>query len=202
LKTLIATLCLVLSSSAFAGILYSNGPVNGSSNAYFIDTYTVSDQFSPSGSQMYGFGIAEWVPAGATPLSFDWDVGTSAFGSDLGSGVATIGGGGNAIATVLCYNGGLINGYGYDVYNIDVTTGLITVGAGDWLTLFGAADSYGGRDAWDVNFGPSAAEHSLLGSIDSETFTINGAAIPEPSTFLLLGGGLLGLAALRRKFGR
>ena len=84
--SLLTIMCLVLGATAFAGNLYSNGRANGTNDAYFIDVYQVSDQF-PTSSGMRGFAIAEWVPAGATPLTFDWPVGSTSFGSDLGSGV-------------------------------------------------------------------------------------------------------------------
>jgi hypothetical protein len=62
---------------------------------------------------------------------------------------------------------------------------------------------------WDENSGagcksigcPSQASESAVGTIASEAFTIIGtAATPEPSSILLFGSGILGLAGvLRRK---
>jgi hypothetical protein len=211
MKTFALTLFALLLAGlpATASILYSNGPVNGTSTAYYIDVYVVSDQFTPSGSDMTGFEIAEWVDSGVTPLTFDWAVGSAAFGNDVASGVATIGGAGNATATLLCQSGAAFNGgtcgasFGYDVYQVDVSTGPITVSAGDWLTLTGATDNEDLRDAWDMNSGPSQAEHNTLGSVPSESFSITSGAVPEPSTLMLFGCGFLGLAAvLRRKANR
>ena len=47
----------------------------------------MSDSFVPNASgNMTSFDIALWSPAGATPLTVDWAVGTTSFGSDVGSG--------------------------------------------------------------------------------------------------------------------
>ena len=57
---------------------------------------------------------------------------------------------------------------------------------------------------WDENSGPSTAYENTLGSIPSEAFTLTGApgggTTPEPSSVMLFGSGVLGLAGvLRRK---
>ncbi|MGB8769522.1 MAG: PEP-CTERM sorting domain-containing protein, partial [Candidatus Korobacteraceae bacterium] len=66
------------------------------------------------------------------------------------------------------------------------------------------------------NSGPSAAYHNLLGAVPSESFTITGGSTttsstttsttgttPEPSSIMLFGSGILGLAGvLRRKLTR
>ena len=72
-----------------------------------------------------------------------------------------------------------------------------------WLTLLGATDSSGGQDGWDINFGPSLAYQDPIHPVPSESFIINGAPIPEPSSIMLFGSGILGLAGvLRRKLTR
>jgi len=60
---------------------------------------------------------------------------------------------------------------------------------------------------WDENSGPSQAFQNTLGSIPSESFTITGiiseGTTPEPSSILLFGSGILGLASiLRRRLNR
>jgi hypothetical protein len=205
--SLLTLLCLVLGATAFAGNLYTNGPTNGTNDAYFIDVYIVSDSFPIApGVDPNGFDIALWVPAGATPIGAVWALGSTSFGDDVGTG-----GGDWQGKTLLCSNGGTINGgpcgggFGYDVYQIYVGVGEVNVGADDWLTLTGATDNFGGRDAWDVNSGPSAAFHNLLGAVPSESFTIvggttrttttcGGCGAPEPSSILLFASGLLALA--------
>ena len=59
---------------------------------------------------------------------------------------------------------------------------------------------------WDENSGPASASESALGTIPSEAYTIDtcfdgpcGATTPEPSSIVLFGSGLLGLAGLLRR---
>jgi hypothetical protein len=209
--SLVTILCLSLSIPTFAD-QYNNGPTNGTSNAFFVDVYAVTDSFvAPRGSDfVFGFSFAEWVPAGAIPLSVDWSMGTSSFASDNGSGTGSIS------FNLLCtngqpFNGGLCGGgFGYDVYNSFVGTGHIVLNPGStyWLTLTNATDNFGGRDSWDINSGPSTAYHSQLGQVPSESFTITAesattttGATPEPTSIMLLGSGVLGLVGFLRKLG-
>jgi hypothetical protein len=59
-----------------------------------------------------------------------------------------------------------------------------------------------------MNNGPSVAFENTIGNLigysesgsNSETFSIDGTAVtPEPSSFLLLGSGLAGLAGMLRR---
>jgi hypothetical protein len=86
-----------------------------------------------------------------------------------------------------------------------VSTDPITLLSSDWLTLSGATDQNHQPDAWDVNYGPSAAldRTTSIVSVDSESFTITGDPIPEPATLMLFGSGMLALVGiLRRKQAR
>src|SRR5664279_3936577 len=60
------------------------------------------------------------------------------------------------------------------------------------------------RIYWDENSGPSTAYENTLGSIPSEAFTLYASGTtPEPSSIMLFGSGILGLAgALRRRLTR
>ena len=165
MKRLFVVLSLCLASSAYANVLYSNGPVDGTTGAYFLDFRTVSDQFNPSGSTMTGFDIALWVSPGSVPVQFDWRVGTLPFDGSLGSATAIIGRG--VTASLLCtsgssYNGGICGrNNGFDIYWVSVTTSAITVGNGDWLTLGNGGDSSGLGIAWDVKTAVLRRQHTV-----------------------------------------
>ena len=169
----------------------------------------MTDSFSVSSSEtMNSFEFAQWVEAGSTPMTVDWAIGTTSFGGDIASGSSTI------TYNLLCSAGPNCGLSAYDVYSSTVATGSIQLTAGDtyWLTLTNANDSFGGRSAWDITSGPSQAYHNLLGAVPSESFTIcNGndacqgttttttGTTPEPSSIMLLGSGILGLAGTPRR---
>jgi hypothetical protein len=112
------------------------------------------------------------------------------------------------------------NQYSYDVCNeaTSFNTGLLSQGS-YWMNLQNAVTAEGQPIYWDENSGPSSASESEVGTIPSEAFTLLGSAttttittcggacqttgtsIPEPSSIMLFGSGILGLASVvRRKF--
>ena len=72
-------------------ILYSNGPINGTANGTVSinlgtrasDTFTLANASSVTGAQV---GI--WTSGLDGPSGVQWSIGTTAFGSDKGSGTA------------------------------------------------------------------------------------------------------------------
>jgi hypothetical protein len=199
--------CLALNIPAFAGIIYTDGPINGSYAGLFIDgpggptTQTISDGFVATNSgTATSLDFGEWVLTGATPTSVSWALGTSAFASDVSSGsTAQVG------FTFFAHNG-----FDSDVYNshVDGLSGVLTAGRTYYLTLSGANDSAGSLDLWDVNNGPATCFYASGGSeqggcaaqgIGGEAFTINSGTVPEPSSIMLFGSGLLGLAGIQRR---
>ena len=212
-------LFLALSAPAFADI-YNDGPTNGTSNAFFIDGpggpfgQSLSDGFiaSSSGTGTEVF-FAEWVLAGTVPTGVSWAIGTQNFGGTItaGAGFGT---------TLLCTNGSPFNGglcagdFGYDVYESHFTiSSSFTAGDMYWLTLTDATDNQNtGFNGWDLNNGPATCDFEVGAIVPGggngcgaggESFTITsggGGTTPEPSSILLLGSGILGLAGvLRRK---
>jgi hypothetical protein len=223
LKIRIATLsltilCLALSVPAFAG--YSNGPTLGTLNAYFIDGpngpfgQTISDGFIEVGTgNAISYSFAEWVLAGDTPTGVDWSLGSTSFGNNLGFGHTFID---STNSSVFCLNGqgSCGGGFGYDVYIVTGTlNGASLADLGQYyFTLTNATDNRGdGFNGWDVNEGPAtcyfqnASGSGGCPTTESESFTINtgGGTTPEPSSIMLFGSGILGLAGvLRRKLTR
>jgi hypothetical protein len=103
---------------------------------------------------------------------------------------------------------------GQNVYIIwfpTLTTSSTTIGNGTWYGVIGGAQaspySIGeGGQAWTIPSGGStvnmyADDASNFGSVPSSLLTAqwHTAAIPEPSTLLLVGAGLMGLITLRRR---
>ncbi|MGA7461149.1 MAG: PEP-CTERM sorting domain-containing protein, partial [Candidatus Korobacteraceae bacterium] len=106
------------------------------------------------------------------------------------------------------------NQYGYNVCQENTSFSGPTLNAGSyWLNLQNASVPSGDPVYWDENSGPSTASENSIGSIPSEAFTVLGSStttssstsstttsVPEPSSIMLFGSGILGLAGvLRRK---
>ena len=205
-----------------ANQLYSNGAINGGDGpgpgeGWVINSgYLVSDSFTVGAGTVTSFDFASWNYTGDVLASVDWAIGSATYGTDLGSGTAS----GLSLTTVLQFT----DGYGFDIY-LNTISGLnVTLAPGTyWLTLQNAVVLSGDPVGWDENDGPSAAFDSSVGSLvngggygcangaagctGSEMFDIYGtsAAVPEPTTELFVGAGLLltaGLSRFRRQASR
>jgi hypothetical protein len=175
---------------------------------------SISDGFvaatGGSGLEVY-FG--EWVLAGTTPTGVTWAIGNNNFTGTL---TAAAGFG----TTLDCRSGGSgCDAFGYDVYisHFSISGTSFTSGNTYWLTLTNATDSGStGENAWDISSPGNTAtcdvEHGVIVpggggacGFSGESFTITSGqpTTPEPSSILLLGSGILGLAGvLRRKLTR
>lgn len=222
-----ALICPLLSASASAGILYSNGPINGNIRSYGIDvgsygidgaSYAVANSFALSaGSTITGVTFGDWAYPGDPPLTVQWGIsGLPDYGSPFGGGSAAtltsllVCSAGDPNAAYTACSPGVVAAHGeYDLYYSSFSIPGIVLGAGTYyLTLQNATMSNQDEIGWDINNGPSVAYDSGtpgnvangvgLGS-NSEAFAVLGST-PEPGTFALLGGGLLLAAGMRRKF--
>jgi len=196
---------------AMAQVLYNNGPVNGTTDAWTINFgFVVSDTFpiSSDSTTITGAEFAMWLVEGDTLESAQLSItsgengGTSYFNQTVS----------------FTQSGCSANQYEYDVCN-ESTVFEATLNTGTyWLNLQNGSVPSGDPVYWDQNFGgptnhawpqPLASENSV-GTIPSESFTLMGfssfpgkngspqSSTPEPSSILVLGSGILGVAAAWR----
>ncbi len=200
------TLCCLLFAvaPAMADTLYSNGPYNGTKDAYIINFgFQVADSFTvPADSSIQGLHFVYWDGAGTGDVVTTVDI---ALGADPlpESGYQTLTGVTNTLLGV--------NQYGYSLFQADFSFNTIWSGDG-WITLQNACTTSGCSVVtpiyWDDNNGPSMAKETFLGSIPSEAFTLTGGetttgSTPEPGSIMLFSSGILGLAcAMRRNLSR
>lgn len=184
----LALLCLWVAPVGADTIVYNNGPINGNVEAYNFSGYAVTDSFTLSQpTALSEAEIGTWAPSGA-PTGLDWSIGSTPFGSQIGSGIASL----TSTAT-----GGL--GFGsYPLYESTFTlTGKLAAGT-YWISLTNTSPA---PVYWDEDNGPSTAYQSGSGSVGSESFQIYGtpalstAAVPLPNSACALAA-LMGAAGL------
>lgn len=182
-------------------ILYDNGADDGI-NAYTINSgFMVTNSFNLSGSStLNSVTFSNWFFPGDTGVSVDWAITSTPFGAALASGTASLTG------TLVGQGLGF-----FDIYSELFSLGGVNLAAGTYyLQLQNEVVSLNGDPGyWGESGGGSTACQSGNGlnclGIPSESFQIAGTSglpppIPEPSSILLFGTGLLGAAgALRRK---
>jgi hypothetical protein len=194
---------------ATAQVLYDNGPINGTVDAWTINFgYIVSDTFTLlNNSTVTGFDAGMWEFPGDTLVSLDWSMTSQEFGGTLyASGTAS---GKNLTDTFIS-----LNQYGYNIDEISVTGLNVSLNAKTyWLNLANASVPSGDPVYWDENNGvgcggddgkgsscPSMPSENGVGSILSESFDVkgnpSGGTTPEPGSLLLFASGALGLAGL------
>ncbi len=202
-------LCLTLAAvPAMAQTVYSNGPINGNTDAWTINFgFVVSDTFNVTGtSTITGGSFGMWLFEGDTLTSAELSI-TSGENSGTTYYNQTVN---------FTQSGCSTNGFGFNVCTESTTFNGPTLNSGTyWLNLQNASVPSGDPIYWDENSGPSSASENTVGSIPSESFTVLGStstttttstststttSVPEPSSIMLFGSGILGLAGvLRRK---
>jgi hypothetical protein len=190
-------LCLTLAAVPAMADIYNNGPIDGNTDAWTINSgFVVSDTFTTGGGAITGLSFGAWLLPGDTVTSVEVSITSQEFGG------TTFFDGTVNLSESNCAG----NGFGA---NVCTETGSFntTLAAGTyWLNLQNANVPSGDPVYWDENSGPSSASQSSAGTIPSESFTIlggtgtTGGTTPEPSSIMLFGSGILGLASvLRRK---
>jgi len=195
----LTVLCLALAViPAMADV--NNGPINGTTDAWTINFgYVVSDQYTADNTTVTGFMFGVWEFPGDVLSSVDWSITSGEnSGTTFGSGTAS----GKNVTDQFISD----NQYGYDIDKITVSGLSVPEVSGTkyWLNLQNATVPSGDPVYWDENSGKASASESAVGTIPSEAFTINtsgsSGSTPEPSSIMLFGSGILGLAGvLRRK---
>jgi hypothetical protein len=198
---LVLALAVFVLPAMAASVLYTNGPINGNVGAYsFTGAYgwEVADTFTlGSQSTITSFDMGVWVFPGDLPVSADWKI---MLGGPDWLGGTVLASGTGTFSNVYW---GLGFGY-YDIYTSSISGLNVSLGAGTyWLELLnGVANVSGDPVYWDENDGASQANQINTGTIGSEAFTIYGTpggGVPEPSSILMLGSGLLGVAGVIRR---
>ncbi len=193
-------LCLV-AVPAVAQTVYDNGPINGTTDAWTINSgFVVSDTFTTSGGVVNGLSFGAWAFPGDVLESAEVSITSSEFGgttyTDQVVNFTQSNCSGNQFGFNVCTETGTFG------------TGVNLAGGSYWLNLQNAVVNDGDPIYWDENSGPSSASENSVGTIPSEAFTVLGGttsttqsgSTPEPSSIMLFGSGILGLAGvLRRK---
>jgi len=193
------TLC-VAAVPAIAQTIYSNGAINGTTDAWTINFgFVVSDTFSvgAGGATVNGLSFGAWVFPGDTIEDVEVQITSSEFGGTVYS---------DQVVT-FTQTGCSANQYGFNVCTETGSLNPVNLAAGTyWINLDNAVTEFGSPIFWDENDGPSLASQTSVGTIPSESFTVlgtsttGGGSVPEPGSIMLFGTGILGLAGfLRRK---
>jgi hypothetical protein len=195
-------LCLAVVPAVAQTDLYDNGPTNGTVDAWTINFgFAVSDTFTLGGASTVGsVNFAAWLFPGDILESAEVSITSSEFGgTTFFDGTVNFSQGNcstNQLGFSLCDETG------------SITPTSLNAGT-YWLNLQNAVVNTGDPIYWDENSGPSSASESSVGTVPSESFTVLSASTttttttgtsPEPSSIMLFGSGILGLAGvLRRK---
>lgn len=190
---------------AMANTVYDNGPINGTTDAWTINFgFVVSNTFTvgAGGDRVDELAFGAWLFPGDVLLNAEVSITDAEFGGNtFFDGVVNFTQGnctGNQYGFIVCTEAG-----SFPETNLAAGT--------YWLNLQNASVNTGDPVYWDENSGASQASENSVGTVPSEAFTVlNGGdtvttttgttTIPEPSSLMLFGSGILAVADfLRRK---
>ena len=159
-------------ASSEDNVVYENGPVNGSTDAFPINFgFSVTDSVQAN-RKITAVEFYVWLFPGDTLTSVDVTLGSQPFGSDLFQGTIN-----------LVQSDCQTNTYGFSVcFESGTISDGPTLGGAAWMTLQNAVVPSGDPVYWDENSGvgchssgcPSQAESSFVGTIPSEAFDLKG----------------------------
>jgi PEP-CTERM motif len=192
-------LCLAV-APAMAQTIYNNGPINGTTDGWTINNgFVVSDTFTISGSVVPALIFGAWTFPGDVLQTAEVTITSSEFGGTVYTDQVVS----------FTQSGCSGNQYGYNVCTETGSFGTaVNLASGTyWLNLQNAVVNTGDPVYWDENSGASQASENSVGTIPSEAFTVLGGSTtttptgstPEPSTVMLFGSGVLGLAGILRR---
>ena len=194
-------LCLAaVPAMAQSGTVYSNGAINGTTDAWTINFgFVVSDTFNvgSGGATINGLAFGAWAFTGDVLQSAEVQITSAEFGGTTFTDQVVS----------FTQSGCSGNQYGFNVCTETGSLSRVNLAAGTyWLNLDNAVVNSGDPIYWDENSGPSSASENSVGTIPSESFSVLGGATtttilsPEPPIAMYLASGLLGVVGvLRRK---
>ena len=192
----------VVPAAAQDGVLWDNGPINGTVDAWTVNFgFVVSDTFTigAGGATVTGMSFGAWLFPGDQINTGEVEITSSEFG------------GTTYFDSFVTFNitDCNTNQLGYNVCTETANFGPISLNAGTYWVSLQNFEDVGDPLYWDENGGPSQASQNSLGTIPSESFTMYGTAngttttttgtTPEPGNLLLFGSGIVGVVSMLRR---